>query len=113
MYKQVILARMDLKLPEGKLAVQVAHASVDAVLHTSKAVVEEWAGEGMKKVVLKVKDDKELLEFNEKARQAKLPHSLIRDAGRTVVEPGTMTCVGIGPAEEDKIDAITGKLKML
>ena len=38
---------------------------------------------------------------------------LIRDAGRTVVEAGTPTCVGIGPADILKIDAITGTLKLV
>jgi peptidyl-tRNA hydrolase len=37
---------------------------------------------------------------------------LVRDAGRTVVEAGTPTCVGIGPAEPDRIDAVTGTLKL-
>ena len=52
--KQVILVRMDLKMEKGKLATQVAHASVDAVLKSPKDKIEEWTSGGMKKVVLKV-----------------------------------------------------------
>ena len=37
----------------------------------------------------------------------------IADAGRTEVMPGTITCMGIGPDKEEKIDKVTGKLKML
>ena len=37
----------------------------------------------------------------------------LKDAGHTVVEPGTITCLGIGPDSEEKIDRITGKLKMV
>jgi len=113
MYKQVILVRMDLKMPKGKMAVQVAHASVEAAFNAGKDMVQEWAGEGMKKVALKVKDDKEIMEYFRKAKSAKLPTGLIKDAGRTFLSPGTISCLGIGPAEEDKIDAITGKLKMV
>ena len=59
-YKQVILVREDLKLPKGKLAAQVSHASVDATLKSDKKIVELWKKEGGKKIVLKVKDEKEL-----------------------------------------------------
>ena len=52
-YKQVILVRQDLQLPKGKLAAQVAHASVEAVLRSDKTVVKNWRAEGMKKIVLK------------------------------------------------------------
>ena len=34
-------------------------------------------------------------------------------AGKTVVAPGTKTCVGIGPEEEEKLDSITGELNLL
>ena len=37
----------------------------------------------------------------------------LADAGRTQIEPGSQTCVGIGPAPESEIDKVTGGLKML
>ncbi|MDO8741497.1 MAG: peptidyl-tRNA hydrolase Pth2 [Candidatus Woesearchaeota archaeon] len=112
-YKQVILVREDLQLPKGKLAAQVAHASVASLLKSHKGDIAKWKDEGMKKVVLKVKDLDELKKYREEAQDADLVSALITDAGRTVVEPGTITCLGIGPDKEEKIDKITGKLKML
>ncbi|MBW3002925.1 peptidyl-tRNA hydrolase Pth2 [Candidatus Woesearchaeota archaeon] len=112
-YKQVILVRQDLKLPKGKLAAQVAHAAVDATLKSGKLKVAAWRREGMKKVVLKVKDQNELLNFQQLAKTENLVAAVITDAGRTVVEPGTITCLGIGPDKEDKIDKVTKELKIL
>ncbi len=112
-YKQVILVREDLKLPKGKMSAQVAHASLEAALKSDKKAVEGWREEGAKKVVLKVKDEKDLLKFGEMAEDAGLKSALITDAGHTVVEPGTKTCLGIGPDDEKKIDRITGKLKIM
>ncbi len=111
--KQVIIVRADLKLPKGKLSAQVAHASLEAALKTERRVVDAWRQTGGKKVVLKVADEKELLDMKKKAEGAKLKCALITDAGKTVVAPGTITCLGIGPDEEKKIDAVSGKLKMI
>ena len=112
-YKQVILVREDLKLPKGKMSAQVAHASLEAALKSDKKIVAGWRESGAKKVVLKVKDEKEMLKLREMAEDAGLKSVLITDAGHTVVEPGTKTCLGIGPDDEKKIDAITGKLKIM
>ena len=112
-YKQVILAREDLKLPRGKLSAQVSHASVDCVLKSDKKIIEKWKNQGGKKVVLKVADEKELLKYMSIAENEGLKVALIKDAGHTVVEPGTITCLGIGPDLEEKIDKVTGKLKMV
>src|SRR3989339_366610 len=109
-HKQVILIRADLKLPKGKAAAQAAHASVEAALKSKKETVQEWRSEGMKKIVLKVTGEKELLLYQQKAKEAKLVAALITDAGKTVVEPGTMTALGIGPDDEQKIDKVTGSL---
>ena len=111
--KQVIVAREDLKLPPGKLAVQVAHASVSAVLKSSEKILERWSREGMKKVVVKVGTEKKLKELEKKAKDLGLKTALISDAGLTVLKPGTVTCLGIGPDSKRKIDRVTGKLRVL
>ena len=111
--KQVILVRQDLKLPKGKMSVQVAHASSSALIKSHKDDIKKWQGQGMKKVVLKVKDVDELFKCKQEADDAGLVTALITDAGKTVVVPGTVTCVGIGPDKEDKIDTVTGKLGMV
>ncbi len=113
MYKQVIVVRNDLKMPKGKLAVQSSHASVQGVLNSDDKIVDEWISEGSKKSVLKVKDKDELLEIKKKAEAAKLKTALITDAGKTFFEGPTITCLAIGPDKEEKIDKITGKLKLV
>lgn len=111
--KQAILVRQDLKMSKGKLSSQVAHSSVEAVLKSDKSKVEEWRSEGMKKVVLKVKDEKELLEYKKLADKEKLVTSLIKDAGLTFFSKPTITCLAIGPDEEEKINKITKNLKLI
>ena len=111
--KEVILVRMDLKMPKGKLATQVAHASVEAVLHSSKEKVHEWWEEGMKKIVLKVVDLKELQKYQREAQAQGLKTAIITDAGKTFFEKPTVTCAAIGPDTEEKIDKVTGHLKVL
>jgi len=113
MYKQVIVLRKDLKMGKGKIAAQSCHACLAAYRKAKKDVVDAWMKMGEKKVVLKVKTEKDLLKIYEKAKKAKLPCVLIRDAGLTQLKTGAVTAVGIGPDEEKKIDKITGKLKML
>jgi len=109
----VILIRNDLKLPKGKSCAQSAHASIEAALKADKSILNSWIGQGQAKIVLKVDDDKELIKYFQLAKDEGIACSLITDAGKTVVAPGTKTAVGIGPDEVDKIDDITGKLKML
>ena len=42
-----------------------------------------------------------------------MPHKLVEDAGRTELEPGTQTALGIGPARPAEIDTVTGDLNTL
>ena len=111
--KQVILVRIDLKMSKGKMSAQVAHASVGAVLESSKTNVDSWRKAGMKKVILKVGSQKELLSFQRKLKKEELVSSLIKDAGKTFFKKPTITCLGIGPDLDKKIDKITGGLKLV
>jgi peptidyl-tRNA hydrolase len=67
----------------------------------------------MPKVVLQANDEVELQHLLEMAIQAGLPTCLVEDAGRTVVAAGTITCLGLGPADNKEIDVLTGELKLL
>ena len=114
-YKQVIVVRTDLKMGQGKVAAQSAHASISAMEKTMRdapEVVEKWREEGMAKIVLKAAGEQELLELYEKLR-GKFPTALIKDAGHTQVRANTVTCIGIGPVDAKEIDKYTGHLKLL
>ncbi len=114
--KQAIVLRTDLQMGKGKLVAQGSHASLQAyekALEKNESGAREWSSFGSEKIVLKVQGEKDLRMIFAKALKAKLPCALILDAGRTQIPPGTPTAVAIGPAEEKKVDAITGELKLL
>ena len=111
--KQVILVRADLQMPKGKIAAQAAHASVDAVLKADKDLVRSWRLAGMKKIALKIQNEKDIYKYIQQAKDKGLTTSIITDAGKTVVAPGTVTCGAIGPAPEDAVDTITGDVPLL
>ncbi len=114
-YKQVIVFRSDLKLSKGKIAAQAGHAAVSAAEEAQKrhkAWWNAWISEGQCKIAVKVKNEKQLLELEKQAKELALPSSLIVDRGLTEVPPGTITCLGIGPAPVEKVDKITGNLPL-
>ncbi|MHC1598674.1 MAG: peptidyl-tRNA hydrolase Pth2 [Candidatus Methanofastidiosia archaeon] len=115
-YKQVIITRQDLKLSKGKLAAQVAHASVlcsNIARGSHKEWYNKWIQEGQKKVVLKVSNKEEMIKYYMISKQAGIPSCMITDAGHTEIPSGTLTVAGIGPAPDDVIDKITGDLELL
>lgn len=109
----MIIVNESLRLPRGKLASQVAHASVASFLRAPRAAQERWLSEGMPKVVVSCESSEQLLALLGRANEAGLPSELIRDAGRTVVEAGTATCLGVGPAANSDLDKITGALRLV
>jgi peptidyl-tRNA hydrolase, PTH2 family len=112
--KLALVVRTDLGMGRGKIAAQVAHAAVAAVLAgLGGADLAAWLQEGQPKVVLKVADGAQLDDVVRQARAAGLPTELICDAGRTQVSPGTHTCCALGPADGQRIDAVTGGLSLL
>jgi PTH2 family peptidyl-tRNA hydrolase len=115
-YKQVVVFRADLKLSKGKIAAQAGHAAVSAAEEARKrhrGWWDAWLFEGQRKIAVKVKSEKELLELERQAEESGLPSALITDRGLTEVPEGTVTCLGIGPAPAEKVDKLTGKLKLL
>jgi PTH2 family peptidyl-tRNA hydrolase len=103
-------------LTAGKAAVQVAHAAVmlvDQATARHRAQLDAWRAQGQKKIGLVVPslDDLERLEHS--ARTRGISTVWVKDAGLTEVPPGTVTCLGLGPALAADIDPITGELALL
>jgi peptidyl-tRNA hydrolase, PTH2 family len=115
-YKQALIVRLDLKIGRGKIAVQCAHAAVSAADEARARFPEwwkHWIDEGQAKIALKVQDLETILRLEREARVARLPHYLVEDRGLTQIPPGTITCLGIGPAPSHTLDRLTGDLPLL
>ena len=110
--KQAIVARRDLGMGEGKLAAQVAHASLSASEDTGRRNRTEWKGEGQKKVVRGADSESQLFELADKADTEGLPYAIVRDAGHTELDPGTVTTLAVGPARDALVDRVTGDLPL-
>jgi len=112
-WKQCLIIRSDVKMSCGKKWAQLAHAAVGAYETSEKITQKKWFHEGMKKVILKAPTLRDLYEIKTHAEMAGIATSLITDAGRTEVEPGTVTALGLGPALSVELDKITGELQLL
>ncbi len=114
--KQVIIVRTDIEMGKGKLAAQVAHASLMSYFAAEKkdnSITRKWLENGEKKIVLKVENEEALKRLYEAFRYKEVPCALVTDAGLTELPPGTVTALGIGPWMNSEIDPITSKLKLL
>ncbi len=111
--KQVIVMRSDLNMSRGKLAAQACHASLGSFKKTEDSKLRKWEEEGEKKVVVKVNELSTLYEIYEIAKKSGTATYLVKDAGHTELASSTVTCLGIGPDEDEKIDKLTGDLKLL
>jgi PTH2 family peptidyl-tRNA hydrolase len=115
-FKQVIVMRKDLRMGIGKVSSQVAHAAVlgvESAKRSHREWVRTWFEEGQAKIVVKVTTLGELMIVKEKAKRLMIPVVEVRDMGLTQVAPGTLTCIGIGPAPSQIIDKVTENLKLL
>jgi PTH2 family peptidyl-tRNA hydrolase len=116
--KLVLIVRSDLCMSQGKIASQCAHAALSCFLIGNKSFkyflgIKGWLFMGQPKIVLKVDSEEELLSVRKSASSAGLITATIRDAGKTQVNPGTITVLGIGPGSSDRISSITSHLKLL
>lgn len=112
-YKQCIVIRGDLKLSKGKSAAQAAHASILSYELSKRRDKRKWKMQGQKKVILKVNSLEDIYKLKEKAVELGLPFAIVEDAGLTEIPLGTVTAIGIGPANAEEIDKVTKHLELL
>jgi len=131
MIKQVIVIRKDLNMRKGKIAAQAAHASMKVFFDRGEIKeygytewnnfefritpeMQEWIEGSFTKICVSVDSEAQVLEVYNKALSSGIPCSLITDSGLTEFHGiPTVTCCAIGPDDSEKIDKITGGLKLL
>lgn len=116
-YKMALIARTDIGMGKGKAAAQCAHAAVGCYKKASQRaprLLQAWEYVGQPKVVLKpdIPGEETILHLAEKAGKLGLVTCVIRDAGHTQLESGTITVVGIGPGSSEVINNVVGHLKL-
>ncbi|MFA5745689.1 MAG: peptidyl-tRNA hydrolase Pth2 [Candidatus Paceibacterota bacterium] len=113
--KLAIIVRKDLDMSCGKIAGQVGHASVMAYRSglNNTETTYKWWNDGQKKIILKVPDLPTLERIKETAVLNNLQVHEVIDLGFTQIEPNTLTCIAIGPDEDEKINKVVGGLKLL
>ena len=106
---------LSLKTTKGIFISSTRKSSLRFSLKSKKSDISNfkgWYNDGQKKVVVKGTNESLLRELQQHARDIGLTCSLVSDAGLTEVPPGTITCLGIGPASESKVNEITGNLSL-
>ncbi|KAF9769829.1 hypothetical protein IL306_012686 [Fusarium sp. DS 682] len=119
--KLVLVVRTDLGMTKGKIAAQCSHATLACYKALSRApanspqsqILKRWERLGQAKIAVQVKSQDEMLELRRKARSLGITAEVIQDAGRTQIEAGSMTVLGVGPAPRSLVDQVTGGLKLL
>ncbi len=112
----VFVVNHELKMGKGKVAAQVGHAAVQATLKSGKLrpeLLDAWLSTGQKKICVKAEDANHIESIEREANQHQILTSKVYDAGHTQIPSGSLTVLALGPDEEEKLDNLTGKLKLL
>lgn len=124
--KQVIVVRKDLNMRKGKIAAQVAHASMKVFFDRQvdydpgemkielTEAMQHWVDNAFTKICVSVNSEAELDAIYEKAIEFGIPAAMIVDSGRTEFNGvPTKTCVAIGPDHVANVDKVTSGLPLL
>lgn len=76
-------------------------------------MLQRWERQGQAKIALQAKGEDTLLTLMGTARSLGVTAEVIADAGRTQIESGSLTVLGVGPAPKSLVDKVTGELKLL
>ncbi|XP_027080326.1 peptidyl-tRNA hydrolase 2, mitochondrial isoform X1 [Coffea eugenioides] len=114
--KMVLVVRQDLKMGQGKIASQCAHAATgiySELVQSHRSLLRQWELCGQAKIVVTCKNLQEMNKLKEAAESIGLPTFVVADAGRTQVSSGSKTVLAIGPGSRSTVDSVTGKLRLL
>lgn len=116
--------RADAEQETGKIAAQCGHATLACYKTLQRAakrdptsgaarLLQRWERHGQAKIAVQAKGEDTLLTLMGTAHSLGVTAEVIADAGRTQIESGSLTVLGVGPAPKSLVDKVTGHLKLL
>lgn len=119
--RMALVIRQDLSMSKGKIASQCCHAALACyrLIATDPSrdsynpeLTSRWLYHGQAKITLKCPDKETMDLLFAKALSLGVNSYVVHDAGRTQIEAGSATVLGLGPAPKAVLDEITGELKL-
>ena len=107
------LMRADLNAPVGKLMAQAGHAFLGCISFADRDIGDAYWHKGSQpKIVLKVDNLEMLARANKECVEAEIVTYVVKDEGRTIFKEPTITCLGVGPVEREKLPIFIQKLPL-
>jgi PTH2 family peptidyl-tRNA hydrolase len=97
-----VVLRKDIHMGKGKFSAQAAHAIVSLIPQKNML----WDFDEQPIEIWTVRGEANLLGIFSKAQKMNINCTLIRDAGKTQIAPGSKTAVGLGPINEATFDIL-------
>ena len=118
MLKQVIALRNDLNFPKSKILKIITWASYESAKETkakSPNKFSNWLNLGQKKIVIKIKDENELINLRkniERRKKTVIVPIIIHNSDLNHGKEGNFVALGIGPDEEKNLKEFTNLYKL-
>ncbi len=114
--KMWLAVRQDIKMSKGKLAAQSGHAYGDlyvAALTHVPELFQQYQAHATPKITVKAKNADAIDRIAAECLKANICYETVRDAGRSELEPGTVTVVAFGPAYFDELPKFLQRLQVM
>jgi PTH2 family peptidyl-tRNA hydrolase len=112
----LLVVNTELSMGKGKVAAQCCHAAVGCYKRAQvqcPSAVKAWERTGCAKIAVKCPSTTMLEDIAVRAMEKDIPLYLVEDAGRTQIEAGSRTVLGLGPAPVHVFEGVTSHLKLM
>ena len=115
--KMIFVVNNSLKMGKGKIAAQVGHAVLGVYKKNLKEkrhdMLNKWDITGEAKVVVKVNSERDMFTIKYNAEKMGMCTYVVQDAGKTQIAQGSNTVLAIGPDFQNRLNMVTGNLKLM
>jgi peptidyl-tRNA hydrolase, PTH2 family len=108
-----LFVRTDLHMGKGKMAGQCCHAVQGLLLKNDIDIIHKYISDGSAKIVLKIPSEEEMINLIRICVSKGHVFDVVTDAGKTQIEPGSRTVLGIGIVDRDVIKKYVEKYKLM